>query len=72
MQFTRGVYLRLLDPKDQLWIGISACLIEVVYVTLNMTIYWNFAFKYYRTSLEIESHLKIMQDTPKIDEVGET
>ena len=64
VQFTRGVFLRMLDFNEDDWIAIVACLIEVVYVTMNMSIYWNFAFKYYTTSLEIESHIKAMQDSP--------
>ena len=59
-QFTRGLFLRLLDPEDQDWTAIVACLIEVLYVTLNMSVYWNFAFKYLTTSLELEEFIKHM------------
>ena len=58
----RGCFRRrsLLDPEDQDWTAIVACLIEVLYVTLNMSVYWNFAFKYLTTSLELEEFIKQM------------
>ena len=52
--------MRLVDTSTG-WRGLIACLIEVAYVTMNISIYWVFAFKYYKTSLEIQSHVQTMQ-----------
>lgn len=59
-QFARGFLLRLVDTSTG-WKGVVACSIEVVYVTMNISIYWVFAFKYYKTSLEIQNHVKTIQ-----------